>query len=155
MGYTTDFDGEFLITPSLSSTDIEFLNKLADTRRMARNLGPEYGVQGEFYVDGTGMCGQDRDDTIIDYNRPPSTQPGLWCQWVPTDDGEALIWDGNEKFYNYVEWLEYLIDKILKPRGYTLNGECEWQGEDSSDFGKIIVDNNVVVTKLGHKVYDN
>ncbi len=40
------------------------------------------------------------------------------------------MWNGAEKFYNYVEWLQYLIDKILAPRGYTLNGECQWFGEN-------------------------
>jgi len=148
MGYTTDFEGSFNITPVLSQKDNEFLTKFSETRRMARNVGPEYGIEGEFYVDGTGWAGQDSD------NRPPSTQPGLWCQWIPTDDGSELVWNGGEKFYNYVEWLQYLIDKILAPRGYTLNGECQWFGENRDDVGTIIVKNNVVTTKVGKLVYD-
>jgi hypothetical protein len=154
MGYTTDFEGSFNITPVLSQKDNEFLTKFSETRRMARSVGPEYGIEGEFYVDGTGWAGQDSDTTVIDYNRPPSTQPGLWCQWVPTDDGSELVWDGGEKFYSYVEWLNYLIDKILAPRGYTLNGECKWFGEERSDFGVIIVKNNKVTTRAGKLVYD-
>jgi hypothetical protein len=153
MGYTTDFEGGFNITPNLSQKDNEFLTKFSETRRMARNVGPEYGVEGEFYVDGTGWAGQDSDTTVINYNKPPSTQPGLWCQWVPTDDGCELIWDGGEKFYNYVEWLDYLIDKILAPRGYTLNGECQWFGEERDDVGVIIVKNNKVTTKVGKLTY--
>lgn len=153
MGYTTDFEGSFNITPVLSQKDNEFLTKFSETRRMARNVGPEYGIEGEFYVDGTGWAGQDSDTTVIDYNRPPSTQPGLWCQWVPTDDGSELVWDGGEKFYNYVEWLQYLIDKILAPRGYTLNGECQWFGENRDDVGVIIVKNNKVTTKVGKLTY--
>jgi len=153
MGYTTDFEGSFNITPVLSQKDNEFLTKFSETRRMARNVGPEYGIEGEFYVDGTGWAGQDSDTTVIDYNRPPSTQPGLWCQWVPTDDGSELVWDGGEKFYNYVEWLDYLIDKILAPRGYTLNGECQWFGEERDDVGVIIVKNNIVTTKVGKLTY--
>ena len=154
MGYTTDFEGSFNITPVLSQKDNEFLTKFSETRRMARNVGPEYGIEGEFYVDGTGWAGQDSDKNVINYNRPPSTQPGLWCQWVPTDDGSELVWNGGEKFYNYVEWLQYLIDKILAPRGYTLNGECQWFGENRDDVGTIIVKNNVVTTKVGKLVYD-
>ena len=153
MGYTTDFEGSFNITPVLSQKDNEFLTKFSETRRMARNVGPEYGIEGEFYVDGTGWAGQDSDTTVINYNRPPSTQPGLWCQWVPTDDGSELVWDGGEKFYNYVEWLDYLIDKILAPRGYTLNGECQWFGENRDDVGVIIVENNKVTTKVGKLTY--
>ena len=153
MGYTTDFEGSFNITPVLSQKDNEFLTKFSETRRMARNVGPEYGIEGEFYVDGTGWAGQDSDTTVINYNKPPSTQPGLWCQWVPTDDGSELVWDGGEKFYNYVEWLDYLIDKILAPRGYTLNGECQWFGEERDDVGVIIVKNNIVTTKVGKLTY--
>ena len=153
MGYTTDFDGSFNITPVLSQKDNEFLTKFSETRRMARNVGPEYGEEGEFYVDGTGWAGQDSDTTVINYNKPPSTQPGLWCQWVPTDDGSELVWDGGEKFYNYVEWLDYLIDKILAPRGYVINGECQWFGEERDDVGVIIVENNKVTTKVGKLTY--
>ena len=153
MGYTTDFEGSFNITPVLSQKDNEFLTKFSETRRMARNVGPEYGIEGEFYVDGTGWAGQDSDKNVINYNRPPSTQPGLWCQWVPTDDGSELVWNGGEKFYNYVEWLQYLIDKILAPRGYTLNGECQWFGEERDDVGVIIVKNNIVTTKVGKLTY--
>jgi len=153
MGYTTDFEGSFNITPVLSQKDNEFLTKFSETRRMARNVGPEYGIEGEFYVDGTGWAGQDSDKNVINYNRPPSTQPGLWCQWIPTDDGSELVWNGGEKFYNYVEWLDYLIDKILAPRGYTLNGECQWFGEERDDVGVIIVKNNVVTTKVGKLTY--
>lgn len=155
MGYTTDFDGSFTVTPTLTEDDRVFLEKFSRTRRMARNVGPEYGVDGEFYVFGKGWAGQDHDETIIDYNRPPRTQPGLWCQWVPTEDGNEIEWDGGEKFYDYVEWLEYLIEKILAPRGYTLNGTVFWQGEEDSDRGKIVVTNNVVKTKRARLVYDD
>lgn len=151
MGYTTHFDGQFNITPKLSSDDNRFLTNFANTRRMARYVGAEYGSEGEFYVDADG---KDTDVNIIDSNRPPNTQPGLWCQWNPNDTGDALLWDGNEKFYNYKEWLQYLIDKILAPRGYTLNGEVFWNGEDSDDFGKIVVLNNVMTAKVGRRVYD-
>jgi hypothetical protein len=152
MGYTTDFTGTFQITPTLKKEDKEFLTKLASTRRMKRNI-VGYGVEGEFYVDGKGFCGQDEDGTVIDSNRPPSTQPGLWCQWIPNDEGTELVWDGNEKFYNYVEWLEYIIN-WLKPKGYKVNGEVEWQGEERDDRGMIVVKNNKVKTKTGKFVYD-
>lgn len=153
MGYTTDFKGRFKLNRKLKKRDQDFLTKFGDTRRMARNLGPEFGVEGEFYVGGTGYAGQDHDKSVIDYNRPPRTQPGLWCQWMPSEDGKFIEWDGSEKFYAYVEWLKYLIDKILAPRGYVLDGVVEWQGEDNGDVGKIIVSENVVTTKQGTIVY--
>src|SRR3990167_457454 len=75
--------------------------------------------------------------------------PSHYCQWIPTEDGLHLKWDGNEKFYNYVEWLKYLIKKFFEPKGYKLNGEIIWEGEEHDDTGKIIVADNVVSTKKG------
>lgn len=149
MGYSTDFEGKLKFNKQLSVDDLNFLKKLANTRRMKRNVGPEYGIDGEFYVDGGGMMGQDREDNIVDYNEPPQTQPSLWLDWEPTEDGWYLEWNGTEKFYSYIEWLEYLIEKILKPKGYSLDGEITWQGEEPSDIGKIIVDNNIITVKRG------
>lgn len=154
MGYTTDFNGTLKLNKKLSEEDHKFLNKLAETRRMARKVDAKYGVEGEFYVDGGGMFGQGREDNVIDHNRPPRTQPSLWLQWVPTEDGMGIEWDGGEKFYNYVEWLEYLIEKILEPRGYILNGEVYWYGEDRGDNGIIKVKDNQVSTYLGQIKYE-
>lgn len=114
-------------------------------------------------ANGWGGFGQTEDSSVLDYNRPPSTQPGLWCQWVARWDhepggehptGTVIEHDGGEKFYNYVEWVEYLILKILDPWGVKLNGEVYWYGEDPDDRGLIVVENNVVSTKLGRIVYD-
>lgn len=153
MGYHSTFRGEFKLNKPLTVKDYKFLKKFSETRRMKRNLPEEYGVEGEFYVDGKGYGGQDKDSTIIDYNSPPSTQPGLWCHWTPNEDGDAIVWDGGEKFYSYVEWIQYLIDKILSPKGYVLNGEVFWEGEDYMDEGKIVIKDNIVETKTVKKTY--
>ncbi len=162
MGYTTDFSGEFKLDKPLLEKHAAYLEKFANTRRMKRKaavvaklpdpvriaVGLPVGNEGEFFVGGVGYAGQDQDDSILDYNDSPVNQPGLWCQWIPTDDREAIIWDGGEKFYNYIAWLEYIIENFLKPWGYTLNGEVEWFGEDRDDRGKIVVKNNVVKSKI-------
>lgn len=140
MGYTTDFIGQFDLNKELDIKTYTFLTKLNDTRRMARNLDAKYGVEGEFYV-------EDDNEGVLDNNRPPKTQPGLWCQWVPTDDRLGIEWDCIEKFYSYVEWLKYIIEKVLKPKGYVLNGGVEYQGEDMSDRGLIVCKDNVVSIK--------
>lgn len=148
MGYTTTFEGSFTITPTLKKEDHEFLMKLAGTRRMQRKLGPEFGIEGEFFVDGQGMAGQADTPDVIDHNKPPKTQPGLWCQWIPNDDGTELMWDEGEKFYSYDAWLLYLVDRILKPRGYTLDGEVSWRGEDDDDRGVLSVKKNKVFKQV-------
>ena len=103
MGYTTDFSGSFELNKELEPNMKMFLTKLNETRRMKRNVSDKFGVDGEFFVDGEGSLGQGSTSDIVDFNEPPSTQPGLWCQWTPTQDGMGIEWDGNEKFYNYTE----------------------------------------------------
>lgn len=130
-----------------------------------------YGRDGEYFVHEDGEFGQSKDDSIVDYNTPPgqielkgnlpnfmethdknkklikggTCQPGLWCQWIADENGEFLKWDGSEKFYNYIEWLRYLIDHFFDEWGVKLNGEVEWIGEDSDqDRGKIVVKDNVI-----------
>lgn len=161
MGYTTDFSGEFKLNKPLSVTQVNYLTAFARTRRMKRkssvvekmndsarlSVKLPVGLEGEFFVGSTNDYGQDHDSSVVDYNSPPKTQPGLWCQWVPTVNGDGIEWDGGEKFYNYVEWLEYIVDNFLKPWGFTLNGEVKWVGEDHEDMGKIVVKNNVVTAR--------
>lgn len=163
MGYTTDFNGEFSVTPPLQPQHIAYLDRFAATRRMKRNdlvftypdplreaVGLPVGLEGSYFV--ADDCYE--HPTIVDYNSPPINQPGLWCQWVPSPDGQAICWDGNEKFYEYVDWIRYLIDHFLAPWGYTLNGEVYWQGEEPGDVGIINIESNVVRIQDGHIVYD-
>ena len=168
MGYTTEFDGQFTLDGRLSSAQERFLRKFSDSRRMKRDVskieksedhlnvkvGLGYGVDGEYFVDGEGDFGQGDEDNIVNYNEPPTTQPGLWCQWVPTREGRGIEWNGSEKFYNYVEWLQYIINRFLAPWGYTLTGEVNWEGEDNSDMGKIIVKDNKITTKVATITYN-
>jgi hypothetical protein len=138
-----------------------------------------YGYMGEYFVGGGGSMGQAQDDSIIDYNsasgeigwqdykgdwvlkqklqdqlnKDSLKQPGLWLQWELSSDGTELGWDGNEKFYHYIEWLQYLIQHFFEKWGIKLNGEVQWQGEDSSDFGKIIVTDNVIEILNGERNY--
>lgn len=162
MGYTTDFSGEFKVSPPLKPEHQKYLRVFSETRRMSRNpalavdlpdpvreaAGLDIGVEGQYFVGGIGYAGQDEDPSITNYNEPPAAQPGLWCQWEPNEEGTAIRWDGGEKFYEYVKWLQYLLDHFLIPWGYTLDGEVEWQGEDRDDRGKIIVQANQVSIKL-------
>ena len=110
--------------------------------------------------------------------------PGLWCHWVPNGegyswsgneaamdrDGTYLAWDGGEKFYDSVEWMEYIIDNFLRPGAFAstekgqelvrLAGEEETfshftfdhvcfgviyaEGEESDDRWRLVVDDNKV-----------
>jgi len=156
MGYTTDFEGVFKIDKPVDEETAKLLKGLANSRRMKRNI-KGYGVEGEFYVEDVeteDFWNKERDPNIVDYNTPPRTQPSLWCQWLLQEDDQTIAWDGNEKFYEYVEWIRYIIDRILQPRGYVVNGRVYWYGEGRHDNGLIsVVDNKVSVRrgKLSYK----
>lgn len=161
MGYTTDFMGEVAINPPLNEHEISFLKDFNRTRRMNRTTGP-------LHMPDTTNYGQNRTPDIIDFNQPHPDQPGLWCQWEPSDDGTELSWDGGEKFYNATEWMEYIVNSLLSeeanayvqqhvnedPRlahftcDHMVNGVIYAEGEDSDDRWKLVVEDNVV------KAYD-
>jgi len=135
-----------------------YLTAFSQTRRMRRDpakaqrlpdpvretAGLPLGPEGTYFVGGGGSYGQEHDESVLDYNRPPTGQPGLWCQWVPDKSWTALVWNGGEKFYDYVPWLEYLLEHFLGPWGYLVNGEITWQGEEETDRGRILITDNCV-----------
>lgn len=135
-----------------------------------------YGNEGQYFAKEDNNEGQTDDGTIIDFNNPPGQvdranmtwreywqererrikdgecQPGLWCDWIITEDGRFLEWNGAEKFYDYIAWLKYLIDRFFNVWGIELNGEINWQGENYQDRGTIEVKHNVVGKKKKKKI---
>jgi hypothetical protein len=158
MGYTTYFSGDLEVSPTLAPEHREYLLAFSRTRRMARDpqvaaalpdpcrvaSGLPLGEQAAYFVGGEGSFGQGSDPSIVSYNDPPADQPGLWCQWVPTDDGAHIEWDGGEKFYEYTAWLRYLVDNFFGPWEYEISGEVFWEGEDSDDRGIIRATRNTI-----------
>ena len=160
MGYDTNFTGHVTIEPPLNEHEITYLRDFSETRRMNRTNGP-YFVGGEGYA--RQGCGSDE---IFDRNAPHSSQPGLWCQWEPSEDGTQISWNGTEKFYDSVEWMAYLIDSFLKPGAvvqqnltvaksaderfnhftfdHTVNGIIHAKGEDKDDTWDLVVNKNKV-----------
>jgi hypothetical protein len=156
MGYTTTFTGKFELDRPLYDFQVLYLLEFARTRRVKRNetmlaaipdslrdaVGLPLGEEGCYFINESHP---EAEASIIDENRPPKGQPGLYCQWQPTFDGRGIEWNGYEKFYKYVEWLQYLIVNCIDRWGYELNGTVTWQGETESDIGKIIVVKNQIV----------
>lgn len=161
LGYTTEFKGSFSISPPLQKEQAEYINQFSSSRRMKRDasqcekfknplrkdLALPVGIDGGYFTGEEEL--ESRDDSILDYNKPPEGQPGLWCQWRVTSDGTRIEWDGGEKFYFYKEWLRYLIKHFFSRWKRTVNGRVTWQGEDESDKGELICIDNAVVATSG------
>jgi hypothetical protein len=168
MGYDTYFSGSLKFNKEITPQLKEYINRFSDTRRMPRDnekikaaypnwrelcFFGELGRKGEYFAPISKINGQESDGTVLDYNGyKESVHPGLWCQWI-IDDNNELAWDGNEKFYEYVEWLDYLIYHFFEPLGYVLNGDITFEGEDSDDIGTIHVVDNVVDVEHGEKLF--
>lgn len=172
MGYTTYFQGSVKIEPPLNEHEVAYLKDFAGSRRMKRTAGP-------YFADPGGDFGQgSREDEVLEYNQPDDEQPGLWCQWIPSDDGTELMWDRAEKFYNSAEWMTYLIQHFLKPDAraktehqplfkseagrfkyftfdHVCNGTIYAQGEQSDDLWKIVVTDNEVKVYDGYVIYED
>lgn len=165
MGYDTDFWGSFSFNKPVDEKLAEYINQFSLVRHMRRSnslikqLYPnwrelcyngELGVDGEYFLGQCDSLDDYTDLSVLDCNHPTESQPSLYCQWVIERRGE-LIWDGNEKFYDYVEWLRYLIERFFAPNGYVLEGSVEFSGEDPNDHGIITVSDNVI--KVEYQVF--
>lgn len=123
MGYTTTFTGSIKLSPKLT---------LAEAKEWLDLVELSYDNISAF-KDKTGA--------------------GAYLQWVPTESLDAIVWDGNEKFYEYVPMLEWVCGTWLKERGIAANGELFWSGESSDDVGRITVAyNNVKAHKQDLRV---
>ena len=94
-------------------------------------LGLPLGDFGQYFV-GTRGNYQEYENTeytlpryehIVNKKRPLAYQVGIWCNWEVKTRGDKsfLAWNGGEKFYNYVEWLDYLLNNFFIPWNYTLS----------------------------------
>lgn len=164
MGYTTTFKGAFQFNKPLDEDTRALLDGLRKTRRMKRNLkvladteglnimqaGQRYGVDGEFYYDSLHFSNSGQQDTLgveDHYNTPPVIQPSLWLKWkiITANGRDYLVWDGSEKFTEYVEWLEYILHRILDSRNNGLHGTVYYKGEDPEDRGVLTIQANMVI----------
>ena len=152
--------------------------KLMEEYKGKYSLDGDYGVDGEFfgyvpkkYLDenGDGIWYDENGDYIRDidsysgwiggdsvkqfsinpnfgYN-PNQPKGSNWCRWKI--EGNQLLWDGREKFYNYVEWLEYINKNIFSKWDITFTDQTEikWSGEDVEDCGVIYIEDGWIYDK--------
>lgn len=167
MGYTTRFVGQFILNRELDNETFILLHNLGNSIRVSRDISvlaridnlskqdalEKYGTEGEFYFTNrpshfieNGVYIRVKDETVLNRNSPPAPQPSLWCGWIPTDDKKKIVWNEKEKFYKSVEWIQYIINRILSPKGYELCGKMKCYGEDPTDSWEIQIMNNTVYT---------
>lgn len=134
MGYYTYINGGLTIEPPINP---EKFKDLIDP--------PGAGVNAESYFVHTRDEGGDEDVQIIDGQ----------ITVVGETAGHSVIdfaFDESVKAYDFHEKLAELVD-YAKGLGYTVNGSFDGDGEESEDFWRSYVINNVVTTEQGEVSY--
>ena len=160
MGYNTDYKGEFYIYKTSTGRKAKLPKKLgvllvnlSRTRRMYRDVKKlaeflkisikeckeKFGNYGEFYFHNDNKMGQTHTPDIIDFNNPPPTQPGLWCNFTYDSKKNAVVWNSSEKTYDGTQWIDYIL-RILHKNGYEMRGTMVWRGGELGPLGTINVD---------------
>lgn len=106
MTYSIRYEGQLSIECPLNRREIRALTAFFDTRRIQTRGGP---------LDSRRLSSADPD--VIDYNRPPEGQPGLFCDLEVSEDGTVLRWGGDSSSGkpDLDKWIIYVIDHLLKP----------------------------------------
>ena len=166
MGYTTDFVGHIDIAPHLNAGEIGYLQAFRYARHFDRGGSP-------YDVPGNPLAPDSEDVPMERYNSVEHGMPQLYCQWAPCGSGCCLAFDGNEKFYEPVDWLRYQINHLLKPGAkasktghpqlsdftfdHRLDGMIVGCRRDNRELFAITVTNNRVtrrVLQAGDRMYD-
>lgn len=169
MGYTTSFTGKLSFDKPVDEKTAAYLTAFFKTRHVIRDTNTlsmilksnhinledvtpvmsgiqSVGEQGKFFIKPFDNNKVPYPDiSVINDNEPPADCPSLWCDFAISQKENSLyMLDG--KNYAYIKWLKWLINYIIAPAGYKLNGRIEYDGEDWNDHGFIEVTDNQIRT---------
>tara|TARA_R100001463_G_scaffold15141_7_gene39623 strand:- start:12571 stop:13122 length:552 start_codon:yes stop_codon:yes gene_type:complete len=121
MGYTTNFTGLMALSRRLTQDELDEYNQVW--------LNDRHDTTGEYSGDYRGGL---------------EKAPSIYNKWEIIDDVEhgitdihCLAWNGGQKFYQYVNWLKFIVSDFLQPKGIYLKGKIRFSGEDVEDAGVI------------------
>lgn len=145
-----DWTGLFF-DPPLLPQHTAYLRKFSQTRRVRRDseqakflpdadreqAALPLGEDAEFFVGGLGFAGQQSDLSVVSNNVPPARQPGLWCGWIPNEEGTRLEFNFDietaKDLDEAILWLSYLDNHFFNRWDYDLKGACEIYEPDEKD----------------------
>jgi hypothetical protein len=144
MSYNIYYDGTVKIDKQLDDETYKIIMGLSQSSRMTWDTDKlerdgiakkkDIGEGGEFFFGHDHMPYQELIEFEKKYaiytNCPPGGQPQHMGIWIVTDDRKGLIWNEAPNSYGGHEWLQYLVKKILVPRGYNAGGTIDWITEE-------------------------
>jgi len=122
VGYDVYYNGEVTVSPALTEGDAAVL-------RAATNLEDTEETRALFAAIGASP-------------EPDLPRHGGLLQI--SEDREFILPEQDESRHGFWLWLKLMVEHYLAPRGYVLNGEVTWEGEDRDDSGTIFVKDNQV-----------
>jgi hypothetical protein len=122
MGQDVYYNGEIAITPALTESDAAVL-------RAATNLQQSVETRPFFAAVAAS---------------PEPDLPYHGGLIEISEDREFILPEQDESRHGFRLWLKLVIEHYLAPRGYVLDGEVTWEGEDRDDSGTIFVKDNQV-----------
>lgn len=120
MGYAVYYGGALKITPPLKQGDHEILIQIIDESRSD-------SAAHQIYRKMSKDCAQ-----LFHFPLAVS------------EDGELLLSDSEEQREGLEDWLSGLIKHFFRPRGYSLDGEVQYSGDEECDRGTVYVKGNNV-----------
>ncbi|KAJ8652824.1 hypothetical protein O0I10_011498 [Lichtheimia ornata] len=158
MDYHTDFAGQFVVHPSLPQDIVDTYNVLASGRNNLCGDAVPYSFDAiVHHLHGLPPGTSKR--TAMDYGRMlrMTKTPSSWCGWrlyntTTSDDNNnttttTLRWSEMEEFYEYMYWLQYVINFITLLAKHlhdidiqNFEGAISWAGQhDDADQGTLRV----------------
>lgn len=126
MGYETCMNGSLKVTPPMTADDFGAFQKLAayytpkDADSAVQSLRDQMsGTNAEIDL----LLGGDDTDASVPHE---------------------LNIAGRDYNWHFQEGLDFVIENFFAPRGYVVNGELDWDGDDPGDSGTVYVKDNKV-----------
>ena len=122
LGYSTYYNGEIAVFPTLTEADAAIVRAVVEGERSKQTQAVFAAIAASPEPDlpwHTGLLKVSED----------------WNLFLPEEDQSRP---------GFGMWLSLLIDHFLSARGYVLNGQVSWEGEDPDDRGILFVKDNVI-----------
>ena len=117
MGYSVYYDGELSVSPPLTEADAGIVCAVVNGEHTSETLAIFAAIAA-------------------------SSEPDLpWHVGLirVSDERDLILPEDDESRPGLGMWLRLLLQHFLSERGYVLDGQISWKGEDSDDSGTIFV----------------
>ncbi len=122
MGYSVYYDGELSVAPPLTEADDIVVRAVLNGEHTAETLAVFAAIAA-------------------------SSEPDLpWHAGLlmVSEERDLILPEEDESRHGLGTWLRLVLQRFLSERGYVLNGQISWEGEDADDRGTIFVKDNQI-----------